>query len=264
MRRRSSLRRRPRARTRFRRGASLPSFLTSVNLFFGLLALLKSIRGEYEIAAVLIALSIILDGLDGLVARLTGTSSDFGREFDSLADLVSFGVAPAILAYCWALGDLGRLGMVATFGFALCGALRLARFNIQTSSTDRRYFIGLPIPAAAGAVAALVFYCPHPVKDPAMGALVCLLLVTLSVLMVARVRYRSLKELDLKARRPYQVLLVPMVILLAIFAWPEQVLLGISFLYVLSGVVPRSLLPLRSDGRESAGTMPAQPGHGAE
>ena len=264
MRRRSSLRRRPRDRTRFRRGASLPSVLTSVNLFFGLLALLKSIRGEYEIASVFIALSIVLDGLDGLVARLTGTSSDFGREFDSLSDLVSFGIAPSVLAYCWALGDLGRLGMVATFGFTLCGALRLARFNIQTTAADRRYFVGLPIPAAAGAVAALVFYCPQPIKDPAMGALVWLLLVTLSILMVARVRYRSLKEFDLKARRPYQVLLVPMLVLLAIFAWPEQVLLGIAFLYVLSGVLPRSLFPGRGDNREGAGAMPARSGHGAE
>src|SRR5436309_11094641 len=264
MKRNGNLRRRIPGKSRFRRGASLPSVLTSVNLFFGLVSLVKSIQGDYGLAALLIALSIVLDGLDGLVARLTGTASDFGRELDSLSDLISFGVAPSVLAYCWALSDLGRPGMVATFGFVLCGALRLARFNIQASTLDRRYFVGLPIPAAAGAVAALVYYCPHPVHDPAMGGLVWLLLATLAVLMVSRMRYRSLKQLDLKARRPYQVLFVSILILMAIFAWPEQVLLGMAFLYVLSGVVPRGLLPGRGETREGAGPLPAQPGHGAE
>jgi len=258
------MRRRAHGKVRFRRGASLPSILTSVNLFFGLISLLKSIRGEYDFAAILIALAILLDGMDGLVARLTGTASDFGRELDSLADLLSFGVAPSVLAYCWALSDLGRPGMVATFGFVLCGALRLARFNIQASTADKRYFVGLPIPAGAGAVAALVYYYPRPVQDPMMGVLVWLLLVTLSVLMVSKMRYRSLKQLDLRARRPYPVLFLPMLILLAIFAWPEQVLLGMAFLYVLSGVVPRGLLPGRGDPRE-AGALPAQQGsHGTE
>ena len=258
------MRRRARVRVRFRRGASLPSVLTSVNLFFGLVSLLKSINGEFSLAAIFIAVAIVLDGLDGLVARLTGTASDFGRELDSLSDLISFGVAPSVLAYCWALSTLGRPGMVAAFGFVLCGALRLARFNIQASTADRRHFIGLPIPAAAGAVAALVYYYPRAVQDTLMAGLVWLFMVTLSILMVSRVRYRSLKQFDLKARRPYQVLFVPIVILLAIFAWPEQVLLGMAFLYVLSGVVPRGLLPGRSDGREEPGRIPAEQGHGAE
>ena len=258
------MRRRTHAKVRFRRGASLPSVLTSVNLIFGLISLLKSISGEYGLAAVLIALAILLDGMDGLVARLTGTTSDFGRELDSLSDLISFGVAPSVLAYCWALSSLGRPGMVATFGFVLCGALRLARFNIQASNIDRRHFVGLPIPAAAGAVAALVYYYPRPVQDPLMGGLVWLLLVTLAVLMVSRTRYRSLKQLDLRVRRPYPVLFVPILIVLAIFAWPEQVLLGMAFLYVLSGVVPRGLLTGRSDGREDSGRLSLEQTHGTE
>jgi CDP-diacylglycerol--serine O-phosphatidyltransferase len=245
-------------RTRFRRGATLPSVLTSVNLLFGLIAILKSVRGEFAFAAVFVGLAILLDGLDGWVARLTHTSSDFGRELDSLSDLVSFGVAPAVLAYCWALADLGRPGMVATFGFVLCGAMRLARFNIHSSAADRRYFVGLPIPAAAGSVAALVFYYPSPVRDPVLGVLVGLFLATLSVLMVARLRYRSLKGLDLRARRPYQLLLPPILLLLAIFAWPEQVLLAMAFLYVLSGVFPRSWLPVRSEPREGTASTPAE------
>ena len=258
------MRRRSTARRRFQRGVSLPSVLTSVNLFCGLVSLVRAIHGEYASAAIFIAVAILLDGLDGLVARLTGTSSDFGRELDSLSDLISFGVAPAVLAYCWALADLGRPGMVGTFGFVLCGALRLARFNIQATTLDRRYFVGLPIPAAAGAVAALVFYYPRPVHDPVLGTLVWLLLATLSVLMVSRTRYRSLKQLDLRARRPYQVLLVPILLLLAIFVWPEPVLLGTAFLYVLSGVVPRGLLPGRGEGRDAPSGMITEPGHGPE
>jgi CDP-diacylglycerol--serine O-phosphatidyltransferase len=258
------LRKRTQGKIRFRRGASLPSVLTSLNLFFGLISLLKSISGEYGLAALLIALAIVLDGMDGMVARLTGTASDFGKELDSLADLISFGIAPSVLAYCWALSNLGRIGMVATFGFVLCGALRLARFNIQATLSDRRYFVGLPVPAAAGAVAALVYYYPHPVQDPWMGGLVWLLLVTLAVLMVSKMRYRSLKELDLKARRPYPVLLVPILFVLAIFAWPEKVLLGMAFLYVLSGVFPRGLFSPREDGREETGRMTVEQSRGAD
>ena len=258
------MRRRAGGRPRFRRGATLPSILTSVNLFFGILSLVRSVQGQYEFAALFVAFSIVLDGLDGLVARMTGTASDFGRELDSLSDLIAFGVAPAFLAYAWALSDLGRLGIVAAFAYVLCGALRLARFNIQASVTDKRYFVGLPIPAAAGAVAALVYYYPRPVHDPALSALAGLLLATLSVLMISRARYRSLKELDLRARRPYLVLIPPILVLLAIFAWPERVLLGISFLYVLSGVVPRGLFSGRGERREGIAPIPVEGGRGPE
>jgi CDP-diacylglycerol--serine O-phosphatidyltransferase len=235
-----------------------------VNLFFGVLSLVRSVQGQYEFAALFIAFSILLDGLDGLVARLTGTASDFGRELDSLSDLLAFGIAPAFLAYAWALSDLGRLGVAVTFAYVLCGALRLARFNIQASSADKRYFVGLPIPAAAGAVAALVYYYPRSVHDPVLSALAGLLLATLSILMVSRARYRSLKGLDLRARRPYQLLIPPILILLAIFAWPEPVLLGISFVYVLSGVIPRGLLSGRVDAREGVGHVPAEGSHAPE
>ena len=137
------MRRRAGGRPRFRRGATLPSVLTSVNLFFGVLSLVRSVQGQYDFAALFIALSILLDGLDGLVARLTGTASDFGRELDSLSDLIAFGVAPAFLAYSWALSGLGRVGVAVTFAFVLCGALRLARFNIQVSSTDKGLLVVL-------------------------------------------------------------------------------------------------------------------------
>ena len=258
------MRRRAGGRPRFRRGATLPSILTSVNLFFGILSLVRSVQGQYEFAALFIAFSIVLDGLDGLVARLTGTASDFGRELDSLSDLIAFGVAPAFLAYAWALSDLGRLGIAAAFAYILCGALRLARFNIQASVTDKRHFVGLPIPAAAGAVAALVYYYPRPVHDPALSALAGLLLAVLSALMVSRVRYRSLKELDLRARRPYLVLIPPILVLLAIFAWPERVLLAISFLYVLSGVVPRGLFSGRGERQEGLAPITVEGGRGPE
>ena len=258
------MRRRSGGRPRFRRGATLPSILTSVSLFFGVLSLVRSIQGQYDFAALFIAFSIVLDGLDGLVARLMGTASDFGRELDSLSDLMAFGVAPAFLAYAWALSDLGRLGVAAAFAYVLCGALRLARFNIQASVTDKRHFVGLPIPAAAGAVAALVYYYPRPVHDPALSALAGLLVAVLAVLMVSRARYRSLKQLDLRARRPYLVLVPPILILLAIFAWPEPVLLGISFLYVLSGVVPRGLFSGRAEKREGFAPVSVEGGRGPE
>lgn len=258
------MRRRSGGRPRFRRGATLPSILTSVSLFFGVLSLVRSIQGQYEFAALFIAFSIVLDGLDGLVARLMGTASDFGRELDSLCDLMAFGVAPAFLAYAWALSDLGRLGVAAAFAYVLCGALRLARFNIQASVADKRHFVGLPIPAAAGAVAALVYYCPRPVHDPALSALAGLLVAVLAVLMVSRARYRSLKQMDLRARRPYLVLIPPILILLAIFAWPGPVLLGISFLYVLSGVLPRGLLSGRPERRDGFAPISAEGGHGPE
>jgi CDP-diacylglycerol---serine O-phosphatidyltransferase len=226
--------------------------------------MVRSAQGQYDFAALFIAFSILLDGLDGLVARMTGTASDFGRELDSLSDLIAFGVAPAFLAYSWALSELGRVGVAVTFAFILCGALRLARFNIQASSVDKRYFVGLPIPAAAGAVAALVYYYPTTVHDPLLCSLAGLLLTTLSVLMVSRARYRSLKGFDLRARRPYQVLIPPALLLLAIFAWPEPVLLGMSFLYVLSGVAPRGLFTGRGETREGIGHLPAEGNRGPE
>src|SRR5258708_27312103 len=154
------------SRRRFSRGAAiLPSLFTTGNLFLGFWAIVRTFHGQYAEAAPLIFWAILLDVLDGRIARMTGTTSEFGAELDSLADVVSFGVAPALLIYSWGFSSLPRVGWLVAFLFVVCGALRLARFNVQKTSVDGRYFVGLPIPAAAAPVAALVNASPAIVDD---------------------------------------------------------------------------------------------------
>jgi CDP-diacylglycerol--serine O-phosphatidyltransferase len=230
-----------------RRGIHLiPSLFTTGNLLFGFISIVLATTGELEKASLLIGIAALLDALDGRVARLTGTSSAFGREFDSLADVISFGVAPAILAWKWALADYGRLGWAAAFLFVVCCAVRLARFNIQGGPADRRYFVGLPVPPAACMIAACVFNHPHPLGDQVLKVLSLLLVVIISGLMVSKIRYRSFKDLDLRARRPY-VWVVPVAVVFALIAAnPELFLLVAAFVYVLSGVVTRRGAAARS------------------
>jgi CDP-diacylglycerol---serine O-phosphatidyltransferase len=231
-----------------RRGIHLiPGLFTTANIFCGYVSIILSTTGVFETAALLVFIAALLDALDGRVARLTGTTSDFGREFDSLADVISFGVAPSVLAWSWALSDFDRLGWAISFLFVVCGALRLARFNIQTGPSDRRYFVGLPIPAAACTVAACVFNHPQRLEDEIVKGLSLVLVVTLALLMVSKARYRSFKELDLRARRPY-VWILPVAMTLALIATHPQIfLLVASFAYVLSGVIPRGAQAQRAD-----------------
>ncbi len=225
-----------RAVRRFRRGASiLPSLFTTGNLFLGFWAIIRTLEGRFELAAALIGGSIVLDMLDGRIARLTGTSSEFGAQLDSLADAISFGVAPAILVFRWALDELPRVGWLAAFWFAMCGVLRLARFNVQRSGTDMRYFVGLPIPAAAGQVATLIYFMPDPVTDRVGALVVTWGLVVVAVLMVSTFRYRSFKGIDLRARRSYLNVLAIAGLFLLIAAHPEIALLTVASLYTLSG-----------------------------
>ena len=189
---------------RFRRGASiLPSLFTTGNLFLGFWAIIKTLDGRYAEAAPLVAGAIVLDLLDGRIARLTGTASEFGAQLDSLSDAISFGVAPALLAFRWALEGVPRVGWLAAFLFLMCGVLRLARFNVQRHVVDGRYFVGLPIPAAAGQIAALVYFFPETVEARAHGLLVLGIVVALSFLMVSTLRYWSFKGIDLRRRRSY-------------------------------------------------------------
>src|SRR5260370_32502202 len=158
----SPVRRRRLSRERLSRGLFLlPTLFTVGNLFCGYLSIWRSIDGNFTAAAILIIVAAVLDALDGRVARWTHSTSEFGEEYDSLADLVSFGVAPAVLAHSWGLADFQSLGWMASFLFVVCGSMRLARFNIQTKVMDKRYFVGLPIPAAAGTIAALVLATPE-------------------------------------------------------------------------------------------------------
>lgn len=224
------------SRERLSRGLFiLPTLFTVGNLFCGYLSLWCSIRGTFELAAVLIIAAGVLDALDGRIARMTHTTSEFGEQYDSLADLVSFGVAPAVLAYSWGLADFHRLGWAASFFFVACGSMRLARFNIQAHVVDKRYFVGLPIPAAAGTVATIVLATPERlVSRMWMGGLLALTFI-LSYLMISTIRYRSFKDLDLKRRRPAWILPAIAVFFMVVGYRPELTLASLALVFALSG-----------------------------
>jgi CDP-diacylglycerol--serine O-phosphatidyltransferase len=222
---------------RARRGIYLiPSSFTVANVFCGFHAIISSIQGEYGFAGALIGIAILLDTLDGRVARFANASSEFGKEFDSLADQVSFGVAPMVLAYNWALHLWPRLGWLMGFLFVICGAMRLARFNIQQSTTDKRFFVGLPIPAAAGVIGALVYQFPEPIASREEALPILVLVLSLSLLMVSRLRYYSFKGFDLRRRQPHLVLVFFALLIVAVFTHPQMMLLSLAITYLLSGI----------------------------
>lgn len=238
---------------RLRRGAAiLPSLFTVGNLFLGFWALIKASHGLYEAAALMLLWAILLDMLDGRIARLTGTTSEFGGELDSLADVVSFGVAPAFLAYAWAFSTVPRAGWLAAFLFVAAGALRLARFNVQRHASDGRYFVGLPIPAAAGQVAALVAVLPGPLNDRAAATGGLAVVVMLAFLMVSTFRYHSFKGIDLRARRSYASILGIAIGLVVLFLEPAGVLATLVTLYVLSGPASHLIGLVRRRGSSPA------------
>ena len=195
-------------RIRLRRGAYLlPSLFTIGNVFFGFYAVVSALNGSFQRAAILIFIAGILDGLDGRIARLTGTESEFGREFDSLADIVTFGVAPALLSYAAISPNFGRLAWLIPFFYLVCGATRLARFNVQTHGRESRYFVGLPTPAAAGSVGALILFSHNRSIESLMGGPLLAALMLVGVLMVSTFRYPSFKSLDLRQRWSYRMAL---------------------------------------------------------
>ena len=224
-------------RRRFRRGVYLlPSLFTIGNMFCGYACVAYAMRGELETAAPFIGFAVLLDMLDGRIARLTGTTSAFGREFDSLADVVSFGMAPALLVFRWGLEPLGQLGWAAGFVFVSAGAIRLARFNIQTS-TDKRYFVGMPIPAAAAVPASTVYIYPSGLHDYGAALPALALMLVPAALMVSTIRFRSFKTIDLQARRSYKILLIIPVAIFAIVAHTRWALLALSYCYLASAFV---------------------------
>jgi CDP-diacylglycerol---serine O-phosphatidyltransferase len=246
-------------RTRFRRGAYIiPSLFTMGNLLCGYIAALRSLQGRFEEAAIALFVAALLDRIDGWVARLTGTTSAFGVELDSLADVISFGMAPALLAYTWGLSGLPKPSTVAPFLYLAAGTMRLARFNIQAPAIDKRYFVGLPIPAAACVLAACVFYAPERIEDPLTGWLILGLLLCLAGLMVSKVRYRSFKEIDLRRRFPWVIVIVPSLVYAVATASPQLVALVLSFSYLVSGLFPR----LHARGRSEPRPAPAEGRHG--
>lgn len=214
----------------------LPNLFTTGSLFAGFYGIVATMNGNYYIAAWFILISSVFDGLDGKIARLTGTTSKFGVEYDSLADVVAFGVAPGILMYAWALKPFGKLGWLAAFLFVVCGALRLARFNVQVSTVESKRFVGLPIPAAASMVAACVLLFHHlGYSGTIRKASVLVLIYVLAFLMVSNFRYYSFKDPELVKRQPFGFLVLAIFILIVVVAQPEIMFFVLFFAYILSG-----------------------------
>ncbi|MEO5573597.1 MAG: CDP-diacylglycerol--serine O-phosphatidyltransferase [Gammaproteobacteria bacterium] len=214
----------------------LPNLFTTAGLFAGFYAIIAAIGGRYEAAAIAIFVAMIMDSLDGRVARLTGTQSDFGAEYDSMSDMVSFGLAPALVIYVWGLSSLGKLGWLAAFIYSAGAALRLARFNTQIKSADKGYFQGLPSPAAAAIVAGIVWVgssYEFPGANLAIPAFFLTLLA--GILMVSNIRYHSFKKLDLKGKVPFVTMLIIVLVFVFISIDPPQVLFAVFLLYALSG-----------------------------
>jgi CDP-diacylglycerol--serine O-phosphatidyltransferase len=221
-----------------RRGVYLlPSLFTMANMFCGYACIVFSMRGEFGTAAPFIGFAIVLDMLDGRVARMTGATSEFGVEFDSLADVISFGLAPAILAFRWGLEPLGRLGWAVGFLFVAAASVRLARFNIQSATQDKRYFAGLPSPAAAAVPAATVFAYPVGFQTTVHAVPVLAMVVVPALLMVSTIRFRSFKTFDLQSRRSYPVLLLVALGIALVAAQPEFMLVLMAYTYLASGFV---------------------------
>jgi CDP-diacylglycerol--serine O-phosphatidyltransferase len=216
----------------------LPNLFTTSALFSGFFAVVAGINGEFTSAAVAIFIAMVLDGLDGRVARMTNTQSEFGAEYDSLADMISFGMAPALVAFTWILQDIGKTGWVVAFLYVACAALRLARFNVQIGSVDKKWFIGLPSPSAAALIAASVWTF-HSFDADALGfkLLMLFMVAAAGVLMVSNIRYYSFKDFDFKKPVPFVVLLAVVLGFVMISVEPSVMLLLLFGAYVLSGPI---------------------------
>lgn len=280
--------RRPRA------AYALPTLFTAGNIFLGYLSILRSFQGSllertdpvnaalnFETAAKCIGVGMLLDGLDGRIARMTNTTSEFGRELDSLADIISFGIAPALLAYCWGvhfvdvsvgpalLDQLHRAGTFIVFLFLVCGAARLARFNIQKNPIpknpgrpDRKYFVGLPIPAAAAAVAAVVFaFDSEPITKWELSIVWMAAMALLAFLMVSTWRYYSFKDINLRSPRSPLILIAFCVLIYGIWNYSQLVLLVLALVYVMSGIVIRAGGILRRILRRRRPSVSTSGGH---
>ncbi|REC94530.1 CDP-diacylglycerol--serine O-phosphatidyltransferase [Kushneria indalinina] len=216
----------------------LPNLFTTAALFSGFFSVVAALNGNFGSAAIAIFVSMVLDGFDGRVARMTNTQSAFGEEYDSLADMLSFGVAPAIVAFAWILQDVGNLGWIAAFVYVAGAALRLARFNVQIGSTDKKWFIGLPSPSAAAVVAGFVWTF-HSFEATAFGfkVLMAIIVAAVGILMVSNIRYYSFKEVDLKSPVPFVALLAIVLAFVLISLEPAVMLLLLFGSYAASGPI---------------------------
>jgi len=247
--------------TKRKRGVYLiPNLLTTGNLFSGLFSILAVFHANYVAAATAILVALIFDMLDGKSARLMNSTSQFGVEYDSLADLVSFGLAPGLLIYSWALSAHGMLGSAVMFAFVACGALRLARYNVMVGHAESKYFTGLPIPAAASVIAALVVLDHHILRMGAEVKPVLILIITLSLafLMVSTIKYRSFKDLRFRDGRHFDYLVWAILALMLIAAWPQLMLFVVFAAYALSGLVEKAFVLLGKAGKRGV-AVPERP-----
>ena len=234
------LRRRRTDRPRFKRGVYLlPSLLTVANLFCGYAAIVYAAsRGDFDTAALLLGIAMILDTLDGFFARLTNSTSAFGVQLDSLADVVSFGVAPAILAFLWGLWPLGRVGWAVGFLYVTAAAMRLARFNIQANTlSDKRYFAGMPSPAAGGVIASTVYLFPEGIRDARIALAGLAMVLVPALLMVSTIRFRSVKAIDVGWRRSYFAVFLAAAALALVAIYPRIALVVMAYTYTLAALL---------------------------
>ncbi|MGE5836203.1 MAG: CDP-diacylglycerol--serine O-phosphatidyltransferase [Acidobacteriota bacterium] len=243
---------------RYRRGIYLlPSLFTIGNMFCGYACIVYAMRGEFELAAPFIGIAFILDSLDGRIARLTNTTSAFGVELDSLADVISFGLAPALLTFAWGLSEMGKVGWAAGFVYVSAAAMRLARFNIQSvSQLDKRYWVGMPSPAAAGVLASTVYAWPYPLTGYHQGIAALVIVLTPAVLMVSTIRFRSFKTINfgwnLSWRGPFMFAL-----LIAFIAMqPRITLVILAYGYLISPLVEAAITRSRGGGGQRVGAPP--------
>ncbi len=216
----------------------IPNLFTLGAMFAGFYAIIAAMKGHYEGAAIAIFVAIIMDGLDGRIARLLNASSEFGVQLDSISDMLCFGVAPALVMYTWSLAVMGKPGWLAAFIYAICTGLRLARFNVQVKKIDKRYFQGLATPGAAALVASIIWACSaNDVTGESVAVPMIFIAVLLGLLKVSTIRYRSFKDFDLRDKVPFIAIFIAVLIIVCIAFDPPDVLLIITFLYVISGPI---------------------------
>ena len=231
----------------------LPNLLTLIGIFAAFFAIIAAMSGHFEEAAIAILIAVVMDGLDGRVARMANAETAFGAQLDSLADMVSFGIAPALVLYSWALSELGKAGWLVAFLYVACTALRLARFNVQLRNPDKRHFQGLNTTISAAAVASLIWaFVDYHIHFQHMPLVVMGVTIILALLKVSNIRYRSFKDVDIRKRVPFLGIFLLVLIFVLIAMEPPLTLLAIALLYVLSGPVV-TVIGLRGAKRRRGG-----------
>jgi CDP-diacylglycerol--serine O-phosphatidyltransferase len=232
----------------------LPTLFTIGTIFCGFYAVINTMKGEFDLAAMALGFAVVCDGLDGRIARLTNSCSEFGVQMDSLADVITFGLAPAVLAYLWGAKAIvatvppyakhvQQIGWIVCFAFVICGAMRLARFNIQTTKpqpptpSSKKSFVGMPIPAGAGLIAAIVHFTPEPITNWPIGALWNILVGFLAFLMISTIRYPSFKHIDMRSRKSYVSFYLLALMVALIYLYSQVVLLILATVYATSGIL---------------------------